>query len=155
MALGKLGGAKGGRARAARLTSLRRREIARDGALARAASLSATSRSEIARKAARTRWTRDTAADAPEAVRRLLKSYDPARLRWQTPNDRYAIVRAILVNGDSEARTWLRSRLADGEVRELVRSFGGAGCNEPERARLRAELGLTTTHIPQRDYLGF
>jgi hypothetical protein len=155
VALGRLGGAKGGPARAAALSAGKRRAIARAAALARAAGLTSLRRSEIARTAARARWSAGTATAAPESVRRLLKTYAPAQLRWSTPNDRYAIVRAILLNGEAEARSWLRSKMTDTEVRELVRSYGGAGCNEPERARLRATLRLTTDDIPRRDYLGF
>lgn len=56
------------------------------------------------RQAAVVRWAQKpaitNAADAPEAVRRLLKTYDPSALVWTRPDDRYAIVCEILVRGD-------------------------------------------------------
>ncbi len=96
-----------------------------------------------------------TAAQAPEAVRRLLKSYDVGALRWRNPDHRYAVVRAILVSGDEQAARWLRESLPRAKVRELVRQYRGAGCNEPERRKLRKELRLTINDIPIRPYLGF
>ena len=60
VALGKLGGPKGGRARAENLTSEQLSAIARMGGKAggpaRAKALSAAKRREIARKAANARW---------------------------------------------------------------------------------------------------
>jgi general stress protein YciG len=60
VALGKLGGPKGGRARARNLTPERLSDIARMGGKAggpaRAKALSAAKRREIARKAAKARW---------------------------------------------------------------------------------------------------
>jgi len=96
-----------------------------------------------------------TAAEAPVAVRRLLKSYDPAELRWSAPAERYEVVVAILTRGDTEARTWLRQTMSRAEVRALVAEFRGAGCAEPERQRLREQLGLSVDEIPSRPYLGF
>jgi len=89
-----------------------------------------------------------TAADAPEAVVKLLKSYDPRSLRWRKRDHRHLIVLAILTRGNEEARQWLWSILSEERVRELVRSYRGAGCAEPDRAELRKQLGLTTTDIP-------
>lgn len=159
VALGRLGGAKGGQARAKVLSATRRREIARDAGAARAQALSATERKESSRRAAFARWapkfTIDTAADAPVAVRRLLKSYDPTALHWSSPNDRYAIVREIVLKGDHEAQAWLGGLLRPAQVRELVRSYRGAGCNEPDRARLRKILRLSRSDIPVRPYVGF
>lgn len=96
-----------------------------------------------------------TAADTPESVRQLLKSYDPKALRWRVRNDRYAIVVAILTRGGEEAMQWLWSILSHGKVRELVREYRGASCAEPDRVKLREQLQLTTADIPTRPYIGF
>jgi hypothetical protein len=158
VALGRLGGAKGGLARAKALSAARRQEIARRAGLARVRGLSAAQRRRLAKHAAAARWARGasivTAGEAPVAVRRLLKSYDPAELRWARPDDRYAIVREILVRGDEEARSWLRGILRRAEVRELVRTYRGAGCSEPDRAKLRGQLRLSRGDIPPRPYIG-
>jgi hypothetical protein len=158
VALGKLGGSKGGKARAHALTALRRQEIASAAGRARARSLSSTRRQEIARLAVRARWSKRspvvTGADTPAEVRRLLKTYDPEQLRWTVADDRYAIVREILVRGDARARRWLNRMLEPSELRELVRGYRGAGCNEPERVKLRKSLGLSVKDIPVRPYVG-
>lgn len=96
-----------------------------------------------------------TAADAPESVRQLLKSYDPKALKWRVRNDRYAVVVAILTRGGDEAKQWLGSVLSQSEVRALVREYRGSGCAEPDRVKLREQLQLTTTDIPTRPYIGF
>jgi hypothetical protein len=159
VALGRLGGAKGGKARAQALSPARRREIASAAGRARAQGLSAARRRQIASEAVRIRWSRRvppaSAADAPIEVRRLLKTYDPGELLWSVADDRYAVVREILVRGDKRAKRWLDRALSRKEVRELVRSYGGAGCSEPERVKLRNDLGLTVEDIPVRPYLGF
>lgn len=95
-----------------------------------------------------------SAADAPESVVRLLKSYEPRALLWADPIHRYVVVREILARGDAEARTWLWSTMTRHLVRKLVRDHRGAGLAEPERAKLRCELGLTTDDLPMRPYLG-
>jgi hypothetical protein len=158
VALGRLGGVKGGPARARALSAKRRREIASAAGTARFVNLSATARRDLARRAARARWAQRriivTARDAPVEVRRLLKSYDHSALRWAEPNDRYVIVREIIVRGDDGAKRWLRSVLRRDQVRELVRQYHGAGCSEPQRAKLRSELRLTVDDIPTRPYLG-
>ena len=64
VALGRLGGAKGGRARARALTAGRRQEIARQAAAARTRSLSGHERRELARRAAVARWSTTTPAAA-------------------------------------------------------------------------------------------
>jgi hypothetical protein len=51
VALGRLGGKKGGKARARKLSAARRSEIARNAALARARKLTPEMRSAIAKKA--------------------------------------------------------------------------------------------------------
>jgi hypothetical protein len=158
VALGRLGGAKGGHARAKALSAARRREIAQAAGAARARALSAADRKEFARRAAAARWAPKfriiTAAQAPVAVRRLLKSYDPAMLRWTSADDRYAIVRRILLSGSDEARLWLRGILRPAQVRELVRAYRGAGCSEPDREKLRGDLRLSRTDLPVRAYVG-
>ncbi len=142
VALGRLGGLAGGHR----------------GGLARAAKLSPERRREIALKAAAARWgapvTIETASAFPLAVRQLLKTYNPAQLRWEVPTDRWAIVSAILTRRAPDARSWLDGRLTLDQLRELVRQFKGAGLNELERAKLRAELGLTEADIPKRPFVG-
>jgi hypothetical protein len=96
-----------------------------------------------------------TAANAPEAVRKLLKSYDPEKLRWSIPGHRYEIVIAVLTRGDDQAKRWLWSVLSRDEVRKLVRQFRGAGCAEPARRLLRRQLNLSKIDVPTRPYLGF
>jgi hypothetical protein len=159
VALGKLGGPKGGRARANALAPRRRAEIARAGGVARWQNLSTEERRRVARRAASARWKRAaatlTAADAPVEVQRLLKTYDPRALRWVDRDARHVIVREILLRGDALARRWLRRKLSPREIRDLVRAYHGAGCSEPERKVLREKLGLTTNDIPVRPYLGF
>jgi hypothetical protein len=126
------------------------------GGVARARVLSPERRREIARRAAEVRWgaAARPALPLPVAVARLLKTYDTARLRWEEPTDRWAIVSAVLVQGNAEARVWLDGRLAREELRALARQFRGAGLAEPERARLRAELDLDENEIPRRAFLG-
>jgi hypothetical protein len=118
--------------------------------------MSKAQRSAAARNAARARWAHmhqiETAIDAPEAVRRLLKTYDPALLKWSVANDRYAVVREILVRGDEDARRWLERVLTRKQIRELVRDCAGVGCSELERARLRRALRLTVRDIPTRSH---
>ena len=152
VALGRLGGIKGGVARAKALSRRRRREIAKRAGAARALSLSASQRQAVARRAAAARWAPKlrivTAAEAPAVVRRLLKSYDPAQLRWARLNHRYVIVREVLLRGDDRAVRWLRGLLFPRELRDLVRRYQGAGCNEIERQKLRTALHLTVDDIP-------
>jgi len=86
VALGRLGGTKGGLARAKALSPRRRREIAKQAGAARARALSAPERRDVARRAAAARWFQRsqivTAVEAPLTVRKLLKNYDPNELRW-------------------------------------------------------------------------
>lgn len=95
-----------------------------------------------------------TAAEAPEAVRKLLKSYDPKALNWRISGHRHEVVVAILTRGSDEAKAWLWSVLSRDDARELVRAYRGAGCAEPARAILRLQLGLTEVDVPPRPYLG-
>ena len=151
VALGRLGGTKGGVARAKALSARRRREIARHAGAARARALSAPERQEVARRAAAARWFPRlnivSAGEAPGAVLRLLTSYDPDRLLWAKADHRYLVVREILLRGGDRAMKWLRTVLSPRELRELVQRYRGAGCSEPEREKLRAALGLTVNDI--------
>jgi hypothetical protein len=99
--------------------------------------------------------TPETAADCPVSVRQLLKSYDPAQLRWHEPADRWEIVAAILTRGGADAREWLAGQMTREELRELATNFRGAGLDEPDRARVRAELSLTEVEIPARPFIEF
>ena len=151
--LGKLGGSKGGKARAEALSPRERRDIAINAGHLRAASLSPARRSAIARRAAIARWSKDlTGMDTPAPVRSLLKTYNPADLRWINPDDRYAIVCEILIRGNSEARQWLDQMLDLDQVRQLVKEYRGTGCTEPDRVRLRTEFNLSADDIPVRPW---
>jgi hypothetical protein len=158
VALGRLGGVKGGLARAKALSPRRRREIARRAGAARARALSASERQAVARRGAAARWGPKarivSALEAPAAVRRLLKEYDPSRLRWAKRDHRYVIVREILLRGDDRSVSWLRRLLFPRELRDLIRRYEGAGCNELERQKLRAALHLTVDDIPARSAVG-
>jgi hypothetical protein len=109
-------------------------------------------RQDLARRAAVARWSNEsgivTARDAPAPVRRLLKRYGPERLRWANGDHRYVVVREILLRGDTRALGWLRRVLSARTIRDLVRSYNGAGCDEPGRQKLRALLRLTTDDVP-------
>lgn len=152
VALGRMGGAKGGRARAAVLTPRRRAEIAKLAGAARADALTPEQRSESARRAARARWekskTPSTIADTPLSVRRLLGAVGLMALHWNDPAHRYLVAKEVLVRGTSAAKRWLASMMTRPALRRLVAAQRGAECSEPERARLRAALGLTTVEIP-------
>jgi hypothetical protein len=158
VALGRLGGAKGGPARAKALSARRRHEIAKRAGVARARSLSAAERQAVARRAAAARWSPKVriaaASEAPPFIRRLLKSYDPAKLRWTKLDHRYVIVRAILLQGDGRSVGWLRGLLYPREIRALVRRYRGAGCSEADRQKLRGALRLTLDDIPPGASLG-
>jgi hypothetical protein len=109
-------------------------------------------RQDLARRAAVARWSNQsgivTALDMPAPVRRLLKGHARARLRWANGDHRYVVVREILLRGDSRAVQWLRRVLSVRTIRDLVRSYRGSGCDEPERRKLREVLRLTTSDIP-------
>jgi hypothetical protein len=153
VALGRLGGVKGGAARAKALSARRRKQIAKHAAAARAESMSATERQEIARRAAAARWsTRSllaSVAQAPARIRRLLRRFDPSSLRWSNRDHRYVIVREILLRGDDRAVQWLRGFFSAREISNLVRSYAGAGCDERERQKLRRVLRLGQNDIPR------
>jgi hypothetical protein len=96
----------------------------------------------------------ETAADCPLSVRQLLKSYDSAQLRWRDPAARWEIVAAVLTRGDADAREWLAGQMTRDELRALATNFRGAGLDESDRARVRAELALTEADIPRRPFIG-
>jgi hypothetical protein len=153
VALGRLGGAKGGPARAKALSARRRSQIAKRAATARAASMSAHERQELARRAAAIRWSTRSlianAADGPSYVRHLLGKFDPSSLRWSNRDHRYVIVREILLRGDDRAVQWLRGFFPARDMRNLVRSYAGAGCSEGERQKLRRALRLSLHDVPR------
>src|SRR5450755_4309084 len=103
VALGRLGGAKGGRARARALTAGRRREIARQAAAARTRSLSAQERRELARRAAQARWSTATAA-AP-TVRSWLRDLGAPLTRAVVANRRAPVPEQVVVEGLRLAHT--------------------------------------------------
>ena len=158
VALGRLGGTKGGPARAKALSARRRSQIAKRGAAARARSMSANERRELARRAAAARWTVrsqiETAAAAPAYVRRVLRRYDPSNLSWANPDHRYVVVREIFLSGDARAVQWLRGQLAPRDIRDLVQSYRGAGCSDRDRQQLRRALRLTMEDIPPAADIG-
>jgi putative SOS response-associated peptidase YedK len=130
VALGRLGGKKGGAARARALSADRRRAIAK--------------------RAAEARW-----GNLPESVRRLLKSYDSDQLSWTNVDDRYAIVREILQRGSEDARRWLAGKLTHQEIRDLIARFRAAGFDEIQRRDLRRDFALGPEDVPVRPFLGF
>jgi hypothetical protein len=152
VALGRLGGTKGGPARAKALSARRRSQIATRAATARARSMTAAERRELARRAAAARWSRPapirTARDAPAYVARLLAQYDQAALHWRRRNHRYIIVREVLLRGDDRAVRWLRWMMTSRAIRDLVCAHRGAGCSERDRRKLRRVLRLTLVDLP-------
>jgi hypothetical protein len=64
VALGKLGGMKGGPARALAMTKKEREECARKGGLARMKKLSKAERTEVGRKAVQARWNKAKSHDS-------------------------------------------------------------------------------------------
>ncbi len=97
VALGRLGGAKGGRARARALTAGRRREIARNAAAARTRSLSAQERSDLARHAALARWS--TAKPSAQTVRSWLHDLGAPLTRAVVTNRRAPNSERVVVEG--------------------------------------------------------
>jgi len=153
VALGRLGGAKGGPARAKALSARRRTQIAKRAATARAASMSADERQELARRAAAIRWSTRSlianVAEGPSYIRRLLGKFEPSSLRWSNRDHRYVIVREILLRGDHRAVQWLHGFLPARDMSNLVRAYAGAGCTERERQKLRRVLRLSLHDIPR------
>jgi cell division inhibitor SulA len=103
VALGRLGGAKGGRARARALTAGRRREIARQASAARTRSLSAEERRELASRAARARWS-ITTPTAP-TVRSWLRDLGAPLTRAAVANRRAPAPEQVVVQGLRLAHT--------------------------------------------------
>ena len=103
VALGRLGGAKGGRARARALTARRRQEIARQASAARTRSLSALERRELARRAALARWS--TAAPAPATVRSWLRDLGAPLIRSAVASRRAPDPEQVVVEGLRLAHT--------------------------------------------------
>lgn len=103
VALGRLGGAKGGRARARALTAGRRREIARQAAAARTSSLSAQQRRELARRAAQARWS--TATPAAATVRNWLRDLGAPLTRSVIAHRRAPDPEQVVVEGLRLAHT--------------------------------------------------
>jgi hypothetical protein len=103
VALGRLGGAKGGRARAQALTARRRREIARQAAAARTRSLSAQQRRELARRAAQARWS--TATPTAATVRSWLRDLGAPLTRAAVANERVPDLEQVVVEGLRLAHT--------------------------------------------------
>jgi hypothetical protein len=93
-----------------------------------------------------------SAEDMPIEVQRLLKSYDLSQLLWAVPQDRHAIVVAILTRGDEAAERWLWEQCSRESVRALLRKYHGAGCDNEGRAILREKLGLTEDELPPRPF---
>ena len=93
-----------------------------------------------------------TAEDMPIEVQRLLKSYALNELRWSVPEDRHAIAVEILTRGNAAAERWLWRLISGDDVRSLLRSFGGAGCDDAGRAVLREKMGLTERDVPRRPF---
>jgi len=155
VALGRLGGAKGGPARAKALSARRRSQIAKRGAAARAESMSPMERRDLALLAAVARWSLRSplanVAQGPPLARRLLNKLDLDNLRWSNRDHRYLVVREILLRGDDRAFQWLRRFLSTRDISNLVRSYAGAGCSERERQRLRRVLRLGHDDIPDGD----
>jgi hypothetical protein len=97
VALGRLGGAKGGRARARALTAGRRREIARQASAARTRSLSAQERRELARRAAQARWssTRPAAATVRSWLRDLGAPLSRSSAASRAPDPEQVVVAGL------------------------------------------------------------
>lgn len=93
-----------------------------------------------------------TAKDLPIEVRRLLKSYDLAELRWDEPMVRHTVIVEVLTRGDENAERWLWATLTRDEVRALLRDFGGAGTDNEGRVVLRQKAGLSEEELPPRPF---
>jgi hypothetical protein len=103
VALGRLGGAKGGRARARALSAGRRREIARQASAARTRSLSAKERRELARHAAVVRWS--TARPTASTVRSWLRDMGAPLTRAAVADRRAPDRERVVVEGLRLAHT--------------------------------------------------
>jgi hypothetical protein len=101
VALGRLGGAKGGQARSASLSPDRRREIARAAAAAR--------------------WT----GSLPDMLRSAFWNYSFEELN--IADHRGLIIFQVLASGSSEQKAWLRRRLGDDEIERWIRARKARG----------------------------
>jgi hypothetical protein len=107
VALGKLGGPKGGRARARALSPDRRRAIAREAAAARWGLL-------------------------PELLRPLFWSYTFEALRL--PADEDLVMLHVLAYGNPEQSAWLRGRFGDARIRAWITRKRGKGLTVAQMA---------------------
>jgi hypothetical protein len=104
VALGRLGGLKGGRV----------------GGNARAKSLSAGRRTEIARAAAVTRWAR-----VPEFLRVLFPGYSLDDLKLPEHSD--LVMLHVLTRGGADHKKWLIGRFGDQGIRRWIHGNRGKG----------------------------
>lgn len=108
VALGKLGGVKGGHARARALSSDQRRAIARAAASAR--------------------WT----GELPDMLRPLFWQYTFEDLRL--PRDKNLVMLHVLTYGTSDHVRWLRRRFGDTGIRRWIVSREGRGLSSVQMA---------------------
>jgi hypothetical protein len=106
VALGRLGGRKGGLSRASRLTPARRREISKQAAAAR--------------------WE----GRLPELVRPLFWSYRFDELRL--PDSEDLVMLHVLTYGGTDQRNWLRQRFGDACIRRWIVNHQGKGLTEKQ-----------------------
>jgi hypothetical protein len=111
VALGRLGGLKGGPA----------------GGRARATALSARRRNEIARIAARRRW-----GHLPERLRPLFPGYDLDELKL--PEDVDLVMLHVLSRGGSADKHWLVTRFGDEAIRRWIVKNRGRGLTRSQMA---------------------
>ena len=104
VALGRLGGLKGGPA----------------GGRARATALSARRRAEIARDAALSRWGR-----LPERLRPLFPGYEFDHLK--VPDHLDLVMLHVLTRGGDEDKRWLVRRFGDTGIRRWIADNSGRG----------------------------
>jgi hypothetical protein len=97
VALGRLGGAKGGKARARALTPKRRQQIAHKAAAARSRNLSPKERGELARRAALARWS--PAAPPAATVRSWLRDLGAPLTRTSSADARVPTPEEVVVEG--------------------------------------------------------
>ena len=105
VALGRLGGEKGGR----------------QGGLARAARLSPKRRQQIARRAATSRWS----GQLPERLRPLFWDYHVEDLRLA--NDLDQVLLTVLAYGRPEHIEWAHRRIGDAGIKRWIAARRGRG----------------------------
>ena len=116
VALGRLGGRKGGTA----------------GGRGRAEALSARRRVEIARGAALSRWGR-----LPDRLRPLFPGYDFGQLRL--PDHLDLAMLHVLTRGGEEDRCWLARRFGDRGIRQWILERRGRGLTDRQMSRWVSE----------------